>query len=68
MTAFLLPLPIILFGLQPLGIPLLCIADVGYTHLGSSPRGSEVMNLTSIREDMGLIPGLAQWVLLQAAV
>ena len=30
--------------------------------LGSSRRGSVVMNLTSVHEDVGLIPGLDQWV------
>ena len=30
--------------------------------LGSSHCGSVVTNLTSIYEDAGLIPGLAQWV------
>ena len=30
--------------------------------LQSSRHGSVVMNLTSIHEDMGFIPGLAQWV------
>ena len=30
--------------------------------LGSSHRGSLEMNPTSIHEDAGLIPGLAQWV------
>ena len=30
--------------------------------MGSSHRGSVGMNLTSIRENAGLIPGLAQWV------
>ena len=30
--------------------------------LGSSCRGSTVMNPTSIHEDAGLIPGLTQWV------
>ena len=28
----------------------------------SSHRGLAVMNLTSIHEDIGLIPGLAQWI------
>ena len=31
-------------------------------HLGSSHCGSVEMNLTSIHEDTGSIPGLAQWV------
>ena len=30
--------------------------------LGSSHCGSAVMSLTGIHEDVGLIPGLAQWV------
>ena len=30
--------------------------------LGSSHCGSVVTNPTSIHEDLGLIPGLAQWV------
>ena len=30
--------------------------------LGSARRGSAVTNPTSIHEDVGLIPGLDQWV------
>ena len=30
--------------------------------LRSSHRGSAILNLTSIHEDVGLIPGLTQWV------
>ena len=30
--------------------------------LGSSHRGSAEINLNDIREDAGLIPGLAHWV------
>ena len=32
------------------------------SHCRSSHCGSEVMNLTTTHEDMGLIPSLAQWV------
>jgi len=31
-------------------------------HKGSSLHGTVETNLTSIHEDAGLIPGLAQWV------
>ena len=33
-----------------------------YNYIGSSHCGSVEMNLTSIDEDVGSIPGLAQWV------
>ena len=32
------------------------------TNLGVHIVAQQVMNLTSIREDVGLIPGLIQWV------
>ena len=32
-------------------------------NIGSSHHGSVVTNLTSIHEDTGSIPGLAQWVM-----
>ena len=35
-------------------------------NLGSSHCGSVVTNLTSVHEDAGSIPGLAQWVKNQA--
>ena len=40
----------------------LATTRVSVMGLGSSRRGSVVMNLTSVHEDVGLIPGLAQWV------
>ena len=44
----------------------LCVGEMNASsrlHAQSSSRcGSAVMNLTSIYEDVGLIPGLAQWV------
>ena len=33
-----------------------------FPSLGSSRRGAAEMNATSIREDVGQIPGLSQWV------
>ena len=39
-----------------------CPVTVKNHHNGSSCHGSAVMNLTSIHEDVGLMPGLAQWV------
>ena len=33
-----------------------------HQHLGSSCYGSGILNLTTRREDKGLIPGSAQWV------
>ena len=36
--------------------------DVENHGLGSSGFGTEETNLTNILGDMGLIPGLAQWV------
>ena len=35
---------------------------INVDHGGSSHHGSVITNLTSIHEDKGLIPGLAQWV------
>ena len=45
--------------------------EIKKTISGSSHHGSAITNLTSILEDMGLIPGLTQWVkdtVLQQAV
>ena len=39
---------------------IFCILK-NYTN-GSSHHGTAVTNLTSIHEDVGLIPGLTQWV------
>ena len=36
--------------------------DLYKTRSKSSHGGTEAMNLTSIHENVGLIPGLAQWV------
>ena len=38
------------------------VCDQNSHRFGVSPCGSMEMNLTSIYEDVGLIPGLAQWV------
>ena len=38
------------------------ISFIKVLYLGSSYCGAAEMNLTSIHEDVGLIPGLAQWV------
>ena len=45
-------------------IPITCPLKTAET--GKSRRGSAVTNPTSIREDVGLIPGLAQHVKDQA--
>ena len=46
-------------GLTP---PIYIMKSYKELPYGSSRHGSEVMNQTSIHEDMGLIPGLALWV------
>ena len=47
----------------PLAWPLLQVAsEPSLRRLRSSHRGSVETNLTSIHEDGGSIPGLAQWV------
>ena len=35
---------------------------INLKNLRSSPCGSVITNVTSIHEDLGSIPGLAQWV------
>ena len=41
---------------------LVCVLKIKEKTSRSFCCGSSVMNLTSIHEDMGSIPGLAQWV------
>ena len=46
---------------------MICLELFNFAHLqiaqfGVSHHGSAKMNLTSIHEDEGSIPGLAQWV------
>ena len=45
-------------GLSPPNLP----PPIKKNGFWSSHYGSEVTNLTSIHEDLGLIPGLTQWV------
>ena len=42
--------------------PEMCLKNQKQKHVRSSYHGSAEMNSNSIHEDVGLIPGLAQWV------
>ena len=52
----------ILFKDRDGSIQIYLNARISTSKLRSSHCGSVVMNLTSVHEDAGLIPGLAQWV------
>ena len=49
----------------PTGIYAVNSAEIKKENLGSSHCGTAEMNLTSMHEDTGLIPGLASWVKVQ---
>ena len=44
------------------GCVFISFMHITKTEIESSCHGSVVMNLASIHEDMGSIPGLAQWI------
>ena len=50
------------FIIESIGIVNLCIIPKESILLGVPVVAQQVMNLTGIHEDVGLIPGLSQWV------
>ena len=50
------------FSYQSLLCEQIVFVQIKNPTIGSSHRGSVVLNPTSVREDVGLIPGLSQWV------